>query len=215
MDNNYQSQYGQDKALNELYFKNKKNGVFVDIGAHDGKTLSNSYFFEKELQWTGMCVEPLPKVFEQLKENRNCILVNGCAWKEDTKKTFRIIEGYSEMLSGLVDTYPEQHKQRIADEAKAVAQQIVDTEVDCYDTTKLLLQNDLTHIDFLSIDVEGSELDILSSIDYDKIQIDVILAENNYDDQNLRDFLAAKGYTYVYRLAIDDIYVKKPEYLQI
>lgn len=212
---NYQSQYQQDKFLNELFYNNKKNGVFVDIGAHDGVTLSNTYFFEKELEWTGMCIEPLPKVFNQLQKNRSCKLIQGCAWKEDTQKVFRVIDGYSEMLSGLVDTYPQQHIDRISIEAQSVTQDIHDILVDCFDTTKLLLDNQLTQIDLLSIDVEGSELDILSSLDYDNIQIDVILAENNYDDDNLRSFLVSKGYTYVYRLAIDDIFIKNQDYLWI
>lgn len=210
---NYQSQFQQDQFLNDQFFKNKRNGVFVDIGAHDGLTLSNTYYFEKQLDWTGMCIEPLPKVFEQLKNNRNCTLVNGCAWKENTQKVFRVIDGYSEMLSGLVDTYPQQHIDRINAEARDIPQNIQDILVDCYDTTELLVNNKLTHIDLLSIDVEGSELDILSSIDYDKVQIDVILAENNYDDANLRSYLSSKGYTYVYRLAIDDIFIKNEDYL--
>ena len=51
----YKSQFGQDKFLNENIFKNKRNGVFIDIGAHDGITYSNSYVFEKQLDWTGIC----------------------------------------------------------------------------------------------------------------------------------------------------------------
>lgn len=55
----YKSQYSQDKFLNENFFKNKKNGVFIDIGAHDGITMSNSFFYEKQLGWDGLCVEQI------------------------------------------------------------------------------------------------------------------------------------------------------------
>ena len=71
-------QYKQDKYLDTL-FKKKSNGTFVDIGAHDGVTFSNSYFFEKERNWKGICVEPIPEIFSKLDETRNCIKINGAA----------------------------------------------------------------------------------------------------------------------------------------
>ena len=207
MNNFYRSQYEQDRILNETYFKNKVGGVFVDIGAHDGETLSNTFFYEKALNWKGLCIEPLPKVFKQLEQKRSCALVEGAAWNENTTKTFRLIEGYSEMLSGLVDTYPQDHINRIESETKQSNQTVTDIDVKCYSILELLLQNNLTEIDFLSIDVEGSELEILKSIDYDKIKIKVILAENNYSDSNLRSFLVSKGYHFANRIAIDDVFI--------
>ena len=209
IDNFYQSQYQQDRILNETYFKNKVGGVFVDIGAHDGKTLSNTFFFEKALNWSGLCIEPLPKVFEQLKQNRSCILIEGAAWKEDTTKKFKIIEGYPEMLSGFVDNYTEAHKKRIDDEIIQMGGKSVEVDIKCCSVTKLLLENNLTNIDFLSIDVEGSELDILESVDFNKIKIDIILAENNYQDSKLSLFLKTKGYELVQQIAIDEVYKLK------
>jgi hypothetical protein len=50
----YYSQVKQDKFLNEKVFKNIKNGIFLDLGAFDGKTLSNTYFFEKEIGLVGV-----------------------------------------------------------------------------------------------------------------------------------------------------------------
>ena len=207
MENFYRSQYGQDRILNELYYKDKVGGIFVDIGAHDGETLSNTFYYEKALAWKGLCIEPLPKVFSQLERNRSCTLIKGAAWSENTTKTFRVIEGYSEMLSGLVDTYPQDHIDRIESETRQSAQTITDIDVECYNTLELLLQNNLTDIDLLSIDVEGSELEILRSIDYSQIKIKVILAENNYNDENLRSFLAGKGYRFDSRIVIDDVYI--------
>ena len=68
----YKSQHKQDEFVVN-YFKGKKNGVFVDIGAHDGITLSNTYVLEKELGWTGICVEPMDHEYKKLTECRNCI----------------------------------------------------------------------------------------------------------------------------------------------
>ncbi|MBA3816825.1 MAG: FkbM family methyltransferase, partial [Parachlamydiaceae bacterium] len=74
----YQSQTSQDRLLNEIFFHDKRNGVFVDIGAYDGKVISNTYFYEKNLGWTGICIEPLPDAYEKLHMNRSCVTVN-CA----------------------------------------------------------------------------------------------------------------------------------------
>ena len=68
------SQYGQDILLNNLI--NKQNGFFIDIGAHDGICFSNSYLFETELEWNGICIEPLPNIFKKLEKNRKCILAD-------------------------------------------------------------------------------------------------------------------------------------------
>jgi FkbM family methyltransferase len=205
----YQSQYQQDRILNELYFKNKNSGVFVDIGAHDGKTFSNTYFYEKYLNWTGMCIEPLPKPYKELTNNRNCILVEGCAWNENTTKKFRMIDGYSEMLSGIIDSYPRNHIDRIETELNSVSQISEDIDVICYDINELLINNSLTNIDLLSIDIEGGELTVLSSIDFSKININVILAENNYEDIDIRKFLISNGYEFSGKISIDDVYVNK------
>ena len=56
----FHSQVGQDRFLLENFFRGRRNGVFVDIGAYDGETFSNSLFFERTMGWTGLCVEPLP-----------------------------------------------------------------------------------------------------------------------------------------------------------
>jgi len=205
---NFKSQYGQDEYLNSNIFKNKKNGVFVDIGAHNGVSLSNTYFFEKELDWTGLCVEPNPKIFHELCNNRSSININGCAWICNEKKIFRLIEGYSEMLSGLVETYDSRHVDRIHRECIEKNSKYVDVNIDCYEINSLLSENGLFKVDLLSIDTEGSELKILESIDYDIFKIDVIIVENNYKDLSLQNFLLSKGYYLYDKIKIDDIYVK-------
>lgn len=204
----YKSQFGQDRYLNEKIFKNKKNGVFVDIGAHDGITLSNTFFFEKNLGWSGLCIEPIPSVFGLLCNNRNCVKINGCAWNENTKKKFRIIEGYSEMLSGIIDAYPEEHLNRISGEIEQFDQTYRDVEVDCFNTYDLLLSHGLRKIDLFSIDIEGGEFDVLKTIDFNIINIEVILVENNYEDENIRNFLKKNGYLLDTTLTIDDVFVK-------
>ena len=64
---NFQSQVGQDEWV-VSFFSSKGDGYFLDIGAHNGVDLSNTYYLEKELQWNGICVEADPYIFEDLRK---------------------------------------------------------------------------------------------------------------------------------------------------
>ena len=66
----YYSQCGEDKFLNDTFFKNKKNGVYIELGALNGVLISNTKFFEDKLNWKGILIEPHPEEFERLKCNR-------------------------------------------------------------------------------------------------------------------------------------------------
>ena len=99
--------------MNEVVFNNKKNGFFIDIGAHDGITYSNSLFFELNNNWNGICVEPNPKVFAKLNTLRKSTNLNVCIGAFNKTIKFTQIEGYAEMLSGISESYDERHIQRI------------------------------------------------------------------------------------------------------
>ena len=72
----YHSQSGQDVLLDRHFFSGREVGVFVDVGAHDGVTLSNSLFFEEKRSWSGLCVEPNPNVFQKLEQSRSAVCTN-------------------------------------------------------------------------------------------------------------------------------------------
>ena len=92
----YHSQYGQDKIINERIFGSKRNGFFVDIGANDGITGSNTYFFEKELSWKGVCIEPQPDIFNKLAKNRKSECHN-CAVSSKTGTAKFLKVGHADM----------------------------------------------------------------------------------------------------------------------
>ena len=112
----YHSQSNQDRYLNENYFNGKRCGFFVDVGAHDGVSISNTLFFERELGWKGICIEPIPDIFKSLSENRISLCINACAYNRNTVVEFKHISGYSEMLSGIVSSYNPLHNRRISNE---------------------------------------------------------------------------------------------------
>jgi FkbM family methyltransferase len=210
-ENKYYSQYEQDKFVNETFFKDKKDGFFVDIGAFDGITISNSYFFEKTLGWKGICVEPLPEPFELLKNCRDAICFNGCVDVSNGIKPFLQVNNVL-VLSGLLKTYDPRHLQRAKNEAKEKGGSIQKIFTNCITFNDLLAQTNQTKIDLLSIDTEGNELDILKSIDYDKYDIDIIMVENNYNNPQFKTFLTKKGYKFIRNLGCDEIYKKNYQY---
>jgi hypothetical protein len=109
----YHSQWKQDKYLDNTIFKGHKNGFFVDVGAHDGKTINNTLFFEKIHGWTGINVEPIKSVYDNLVKNRPTSINLNCAISsEEGELNFICNEGYTEMLSGLESHYDSRHHQR-------------------------------------------------------------------------------------------------------
>lgn len=203
----FYSQHQQDLYLYNHFFKHKYKGTFVDIGAHDGISISNSYFFEKNMGWNGICIEPIPEVFASLTANRKCKCIQGCIWKDAQEVPFLRVWGYSEMLSGIYKNYHPEHLKRIQREIEQFGGRSELITVNCFDLTNLLLANKLTKVDYLSLDTEGGEYEILCSINFDLIDIDVITVEKNYDFP-FEMFLSSKGYTKVSQLGCDEVYKK-------
>lgn len=217
---NYKSQMGQDKILDSQLFNQKRNGVFVEVGALDGISGSNTYFFEKERDWKGILIEPNPIEFKKLMEcdrplsiKENCVIFN-----EEREVNFLSIGGPCNVLSGILEFYNPKHMERIDRELLYYSQFQEGHE---YYSTKeivkipalrlqtLFKKHNMDKIDLLSIDVEGAELQVLESIDYEKVSIDCILLENNYGIENEAKFLDEKGYKILGNIEWDVVFVKK------
>ena len=193
-----------EQKIHEL-FNFKTEGFFVDIGAHNGISLSNTKFLE-DLGWDGICIEPHPNVFKQLVDNRKCKKVNCALWNEDTKVNFLSLSGYTEMLSGIYESYDTRHYHRILNELNTHGGNSEMIEIDAMKFESVV---DKKNIDFLSIDTEGSELQILEKINFNEYDIKVICIENNFFDENFNVFFKERGYEYYTNVFIDYLYVKK------
>jgi FkbM family methyltransferase len=197
--------------VNELLFKNKRNGFFVDIGATDGVSISNSYFFEKELGWKGICFEPRKGPFEQLRKNRDCICINACAYKEDTTVEFADIDGYCDALSGITAEYCEKHKNRISNEMAMMGGETRLERCKAFRLATVFDMHGVDHVDYMSIDTEGSEMAVLQGIDFNKVTIDAIEVEVNYPEDEetiLTTFLEEKGFHFVAKIGGDNLYLR-------
>jgi FkbM family methyltransferase len=210
MGEKYYSQLKQDKFLNEVIFNKKKGGFFLDIGAHDGVTLSNTYFFEKFKDWEGICIEPNPAVYAKLISNRNCKTLNVCIGNKTNKVKFTQIKGYAEMLSGITANYDERHLRRINESIEKMGGEKTEIDIDMIGISDLRELDEIL-IDFISIDTEGNEFDIIASIDFNKLKIISLVVENNYGDNRINNYLINCGFD---SLENDDVFIFK-DYVNI
>lgn len=207
----YYSQYGQD-IFADKYFGKSKKGFFVDIGAHDGITGSNTYFLEKERGWKGICIEPIPEVFVKLNQNRQSININSCITQDSELVVFRRVYGYGEMLSGILHLMDNEHLERIEKDCKATGNNYIDIEVPGRNINNILCELNIKEVDFLSIDTEGAEFDIIKTIDFNTINITFLTIENNNNSEKIREYLSIRGYKCI-KSVTDDFFIKSTESL--
>jgi FkbM family methyltransferase len=199
----FYSQDKQDEYLENTFFKGYKNGFFVDVGAHDGVSLNNTLYFEKQNNWSGINIEPIKRVYDKLVANRpNSININCAVCNNDGTAEFISNYGYPEMISGLKNNYNPSHLERLNREIYENANS--GSEIIVVDTKKMESICDecgVSHINYLSIDVEGAEFDVIKSINFDKIFIDVIGFENNYDNESIPivQYLESKNYVFAHK----------------
>jgi FkbM family methyltransferase len=182
------SQFRQDLfVLSELNFK--FNGFFVDFGATDGIQSSNSYILEKNFGWSGILAEPARYWHAELHRNRKCHIETCCVWSKSSL-TLNFREDEAAELSSIAhsnSTYP-QDDSRQNRKSYPVATISLNDLLEKYNAPR--------QIDYLSIDTEGSELEILSNLDFSKYNFKVITCEHNYTDARVKihDLLVRKGY---------------------
>jgi FkbM family methyltransferase len=182
------SQLGQDLfVLLETGFK--RDGYFVEFGATDGVRLSNTYLLETRYGWTGILAEPSPVWHEALLRNRTASIDFECVWNKTGEKIEFAIPEDPELST--ISSYSESD---LHFKARRAAPYII---------VKSITLNDLLHrhgapsrIDYLSMDTEGSEFDILKALDFEKYSFSIISCEHNYasNRSNIYDLLTSKGY---------------------
>lgn len=201
------SQYCQDFFLNFL-FNGKSNGFFLDIGANDGITYSNSYYFEKNKNWSGLCIEPQVDIFQKCKSIRNCYLENVCLSDVESFVLFRKVYG-ADMLSGIVDFMDDGAVTRIEEYVKSNNSKYEDIRLPSVVLGNLFQKYAISEIDFCSIDVEGAEWAILKTIDFDNLTIRAFVIEG--DDENVHVLLKNKGYIRV-KSENDTFFIKRNDF---
>ncbi|KAL7640214.1 UNVERIFIED_CONTAM: hypothetical protein RMT77_009628 [Armadillidium vulgare] len=175
---------GQAAIIRKL-LKEKRNGFFIECGALDGETRSNSLVFEKWYGWEGVLIEGDPKNFKLvLQKNRKAWSVPACL---STLAYPNVVMFKQNFNLGKISDVPvgnESHKEGLV-------------EVQCLPIYSILLALNRTTIDYFSLDVEGHELEVLQTIPWNKVNIITLSVEfchGKSGKNGLKSFMESKGY---------------------
>lgn len=183
----------------------KRGGFFVEFGAASGKELSNTWLLEKHYGWSGILAEPAKCWHERLAANRSCIIEHDCVWKS-TGDQLEFLEAEQAELATL-DGF--QHV-NLHEKASASATRY---QVKTVSLADLLERHHApAELDYLSIDTEGSEFEILRGFDFARYPFKVITCEHSHTSirENVYALLTAAGYVRKYEKFsdFDDWYVR-------
>jgi len=197
--NPYKSQKGQDKWVIFEILRRKRKGYFLDLAAADGITHSNSYALEKRYKWKGICIEPNPIFFNQLKENRDCICENVVISDQNEKVKFRIDNG---QLGGIVAEDTDNNQKIRGEELEQAT--IIDLEATTLES--ILIRNNAPDIiDYFSLDVEGSEERIIRNFNFKNYRFNCITVER--PTKLVNEILFKNDYKFVKNYKFDSFYV--------
>ena len=204
---NFKNSVSQKKQdLLALYiFNEKRNGFFVEFGACDGIIFSNTFMLEADYGWNGILAEPAFVYQEDLIKNRSCHIDTNCVYSETGKKLV-----FNECDASTLSTILKYSDNDWAVEERKKGKHY---EVNTISLDDLLKKyNAPRQIDYMSIDTEGSEFDILNSFSFDW-DIKLFTIEHNYTSmrEEIFDLMSSRGYTRILQeiSAHDDWYVKE------
>ena len=186
------------------HFGFKSNGFFVEFGATNGVDLSNTYLLEKEFGWSGILSEPCRVWYPALIQNRECYIDHKCVWTESGAELI-----FNETLGPQISTidtysYSDFHSaERVNGKKYAVKTISLVDLLDKFGAPSV--------IDYLSIDTEGSEFDILQAFPFDKYSFKMITCEHNYSisREKIHTLLSQNGYRRILQefTQFDDWYI--------
>lgn len=189
------SQAGQDFLVFGEVFNEKKEGFFVDIGAHDGIDLSNTYLLEKRYKWSGLCIEANPISFKLLEKNRNAVCLNVCLDKQEGEVLFN----QDGVMGGIVDTG--------MDNEGVTSNGVISLKTKTLNTV-LTEASAPKVIDYLSMDIEGAEERVLDGFDFSKTIFSCISIER--PSERIEELFNANDYILIKRIpGLDSFYIHK------
>jgi FkbM family methyltransferase len=172
----YRNETMNDRWIVEHVFPGLRGGYFLEAGAADGKDASSCYILEKELGWTGICIEPHSGFFKQLEVNRpNSICLNLCL--SDRPGTVVFIEGDEESLSPYlsgIESNLLRFKHR-GDEISKLGQRVTKEAESLLSVLKACSAPPI--IDYAAFDVEGSELEVLRDFQFNQYSFRAVSME--------------------------------------
>jgi len=171
----------------------KRDGFFVEFGAADGLVSSNTLMLEKELNWRGVLCEPVPAAYDELVENRpDSVCVHAAVSIDDSHEyAFSVVPHLIQLST--ISAF------RSGDLHADLRQESTEITVPAIDVNDLIAKGEPADnvVDYLSIDTEGGELDILKRLDFDRWRIGTITVEHNLRKKEMTEIpelMAARNF---------------------
>ena len=210
----YYGEGGIDKLIRTVFFPSKSyKGIFVEVGAADPTYLSISKHF-RDNDWNTISIEPNPYFVNLHREAGNNILEFACGEKDEDNVEFELVHPKIAGTEGRV-TYESFSAIQVKEEFKQLnpaffsKMEIEKITVNMRRLDTLLQDIGISHIDILTVDVEGWELEVLSGLNFDLYAPKVMVVENWLKDDKYNKKIVGFGYDIVCRIFYNDIYVKK------
>lgn len=202
----FHGQFDTDRIIRS-YFPDQERGCCIEVGAVDGLFISNTLHFE-ESGWDVLCIEPIPAYFERLKVNRKNALNYAVSNVNSDDVRFTVVEMSNNNLSSVSGLQLDE--KLFADHVNlnlnptrreiSVKARRLDWCIEHHFPRET--------IDFISIDTEGNELDVLKSFDVNGYHTRLLVIENNYDEPTIERYLQPLGWRKDRRVEVNDFYVK-------
>ena len=199
----FYGQFKTDKYIAE-YFDSDFIGTCIDVGAARPKRNNNTYFFEQK-GWTVYCIEPNKNYIPALTAARKNVFNFACGEKNLDSVEFTICTlegGNQEPVSSLkVD-------KRLLEKHKNYNPKLEKVRVKLRTLNSFIQEQNIEKIDFVSVDTEGTELDVLRGFDIQKYKPSFLVIENNFNDPDVENYLRNFGYTKDKKVVINDFYTR-------
>lgn len=203
----FHSQHGEDVFLWK-FFQRKTDGFCVEVGAFDGRSCSNTYAFES-LGWNCLLVEPDPEMAQRCRENRpSSTVVQAAIGGTNASGTITFHKVRTEAAWSGMMSFTEENPDHL-EKCRRMGATIQKVSVP-YRSLNDVLAGRTSPIDFISIDVEGHEMDVLDGLDLERFRPSVIMTECTYDrDKDLiGEYLVARGYQRETTIGCNHVFVR-------
>ena len=172
-----------DKKLEQ--YLDFDNGIFVEAGAHDGETQSNTAYFARHRGWSGLLVEPIPELAARCRAARPESVVENCALVASDADGRTVPMTYCGLMSVVEGGWSDPEAEKAHVETGRQIQSLTTYHVDVSgkSLSGLLDQHKMKHVDLLSLDVEGFERQALEGLDLQRHRPRFILVEARFREQ--------------------------------
>lgn len=187
------SQSKEDAILWHEFFRGLCQGRYIELGALDGITFSNTHLFSKGLNWTGVLIEASPSNYRKLLQNRQQDELHHSAICKSSRMVHVIDNG---AVGGIYEFMPKSFRRQWHPRVKEADM----SAVKCQPLVDILRPH--SFFDFLSLDVEGGELQVLETVDFSQVKFGVIFFEadghNPLKNEATKSYLQAQGYRHLF-----------------